>query len=182
MSVAPGPTTRLAKQTLPSPLGPLLVAACDDAVRLVEYADCDRSRRQLERAERLLGATAVEADSPVLDRLRAELDAYFEADTTDFAVLVAPVGTPFQTRVWEQLLTIPAGQTRSYAAIAAALGDRQATRAVGAANGANPISILVPCHRVVRTGGALGGYGGGLDRKRWLLEHERRLSGATLFA
>jgi methylated-DNA-[protein]-cysteine S-methyltransferase len=89
------------------------------------------------------------------------------------AIAVDPGGTAFQRAVWAELRRIPAGGTRSYAEVARAIGAPSAVRAVGAANGANPIAIVIPCHRVVASGGGLGGYGGGLARKRWLLEHER---------
>lgn len=101
------------------------------------------------------------------------LAAYLDGDLTALdALAVDTGGTPFQRRVWEALRTIPAGQTWSYADLAVTVSTRTATRAVGGANGANPISLVVPCHRVVRSDGTLGGYGGGLDRKAWLLAHE----------
>ena len=103
------------------------------------------------------------------------LDAYFEGDICALGSLrVAARGTPFQEKVWQGLRAIPPGQTRSYGQLAAAIGRPGASRAVGAANHANPVGIVVPCHRVIGANGALTGYAGGLDRKRWLLEHERR--------
>jgi methylated-DNA-[protein]-cysteine S-methyltransferase len=114
-----------------------------------------------------------------LEPLRGEtagltaLTAYFGGDLTAIdRVEVDTGGTTFQKRVWDELRKIPAGRTISYAELATRVGDPKATRAVGAANGKNPVSIVVPCHRVVAKGGKLGGYGGGLDRKRWLLAHE----------
>jgi len=101
------------------------------------------------------------------------IEAYFAGEVTALDELaVDPAGTEFQRRVWAALRTIPAGETRSYAAVASAVGSPRAVRAVGAANGANPVAIAVPCHRVIASDGALHGYGGGLERKRWLLEHE----------
>lgn len=101
------------------------------------------------------------------------IEAYFAGDVAALdALVVDPAGTAFQRRVWAALRTIPAGETRSYAAIASAVGAPRAVRAVGAANGANPIVIAIPCHRVIASDGALHGYGGGLERKRWLLAHE----------
>jgi len=148
-----------------SPLGPLTVVAENGAVTRLDF-----------------GATAeATAEDAVLERLAEELAAYFAGELSEFVTPLAPAGTPFQRRVWDELLRVPLGETRSYAAIARALGDPAATRAVGAANGANPIALAIPCHRVVRTGGALGGYGGGLERKRWLLEHEARVAGSRLF-
>ena len=101
-----------------------------------------------------------------------ELDEYWSAKRTDFSVPIAPVGTPFQLAVWKQLRRIPYGGTVSYLDLAKRIGRPSAARAVGSANARNPISILIPCHRVVGSAGSLTGYAGGLDRKRWLLAHE----------
>lgn len=104
----------------------------------------------------------------------AQLAAYFGGDLTDFNVPLDPSGTPFQMRVWEALRAIPYGQTVSYGQVAARIGQPTASRAVGLANGRNPISIIVPCHRVIGASGSLTGYGGGLDRKQLLLALESR--------
>ncbi|MEO0530207.1 MAG: methylated-DNA--[protein]-cysteine S-methyltransferase [Planctomycetota bacterium] len=168
--------------TLASPLGPLLVAADDEHVYLVEYAAEERAVQQLARVAKRVGRPCEPGRTDPVNHLAVELAEYFAGDRPEFTVPVRPLGTPFQEQVWQALLRIPAGETRSYAAIAREIGEPTATRAVGTANGANPISILVPCHRVVRTGGALGGYGGGSDRKRWLLDHEQAMAGNTLFA
>ncbi len=111
----------------------------------------------------------------VLDRALRQLAEYFAGERHDFDVPLAPAGSEFQQSVWTQLLTIPYGQMVSYQDIADGLGNPQAVRAVGAANGQNPISIIVPCHRVVGSNGKLVGYGGGLWRKEWLLQHEGAL-------
>lgn len=173
---------KLYTTTLDSPLGPLLIAADDERIYLVEYAQEERSQRQLKRVVERLQATSEPGSSPPAEQLGAELAAYFAGESCEFTTPIQSVGTPFQERVWAALLQIPLGETCSYGDIARQVGDARAVRAVGTANGANPISILVPCHRVVRTGGALGGYGGGLDRKRWLLDHERAMVGEALFA
>lgn len=112
--------------------------------------------------------------SPLLARVAAQLAEYFAGERRVFDVPLAPRGTGFQARVWEQLARIPFGETRSYGELARALGRPSASRAVGAANGKNPISIVVPCHRVIAASGALTGYAGGVAAKRWLLDHERR--------
>jgi len=114
----------------------------------------------------------------LLARTRQELAEYFAGTRTTFDVPLGPPGTPFQRRVWDALRAIAYGTTLSYSDLARRLGDVRATRAVGAANGRNPIPIIVPCHRVVGANGALTGFGGGLDRKRWLLEHEGALTRA----
>ncbi|TWT47228.1 methylated-DNA--[protein]-cysteine S-methyltransferase [Botrimarina hoheduenensis] len=173
---------RLVTATIATPLGVVHVASDGEALRMLEFDDEQRRTRQLSRLAKRLHAPISSGTDPVIQNLEAELTAYFSGVAAPFATRCELTGTPFQLRVWRQLRRIPIGQTRSYAAIAAAIGQPQAVRAVGAANGANPISILVPCHRVINTGGALGGYGGGLERKRWLLEHERGLSQQTLFA
>jgi methylated-DNA-[protein]-cysteine S-methyltransferase len=108
---------------------------------------------------------------PARDRLRA----YFAGDLLDFSLPLAGAGSTFQTRVWEALCSIPYGSTASYGDIARRIGFPKASRAVGAANGRNPISIIVPCHRVIGADGKLTGYGGGLNRKRWLLQHEKKV-------
>jgi methylated-DNA-[protein]-cysteine S-methyltransferase len=110
---------------------------------------------------------------PFVD-VHAQLDAYFEGTLTAFDLPLAPTGTPFQQAVWRELLTIAYGDTTSYGDIARRVADVSASRAVGAANGQNPISIIVPCHRVVGANGTLTGYGGGLPRKKFLLDHEQR--------
>lgn len=151
-----------------TPLGPMTATADADAVRSLRFTP----------------AATADGSRPCapLEQLEAELTAYFAGELTEFTSPLDPEGTDFQRRVWDELLRVPFGETRSYATIARALGDPAATRAVGTANGANPLAIVVPCHRVVRTGGALGGYAGGLEAKRWLLDHERRCAGVTLFA
>ena len=106
-------------------------------------------------------------------RAVAELEQYFAGSLRDFTVPIKLHGTPFQLAVWQELLKIPYGETRSYKDIALAIGKPKATRAVGGANHNNPISIIVPCHRVIASDGSLGGYGGGLDIKQWLLELEK---------
>jgi methylated-DNA-[protein]-cysteine S-methyltransferase len=109
-----------------------------------------------------------------------QLEAYFAGERTDFDLELNLAGSEFQRRVWQALLTIPYGQTRSYGKVADQIGASGAARAVGLANGRNPIAIIVPCHRVIGASGSLTGYGGGLDRKRSLLELERRRQSATL--
>jgi methylated-DNA-[protein]-cysteine S-methyltransferase len=117
----------------------------------------------------------VDRDVPVIARTREWLRAYFAGTAADAGAIALDMrGADFERRVWDALRTIPPGATTSYGAIAKALGSSSASRAVGAANGANPIAIVVPCHRVIGSSGALTGYGGGLHRKTWLLDHERR--------
>ncbi len=120
-----------------------------------------------------------EAAAHLVQRAGAELAAYFAGRLRSFSVPIAPLGTPFQRAVWQAVAAVPYGETRSYGVIAAAVGRPEAARAVGHANGANPLPIVVPCHRLVGASGALTGYAGGLEMKRWLLEHERVHGGPT---
>lgn len=111
---------------------------------------------------------------------REQLDAYFAGELEAFDLALAPHGTAFQLRVWDELSRIPFAETISYKELALRLGDRKLVRAVGLANGRNPLSIVIPCHRVIGADGTLVGYGGGLERKRWLLDHEAVASGRRL--
>ena len=113
------------------------------------------------------------------EAVEEQLGEYFTGRPIEFSVPLAPSGTTFQRRVWELLVTIPYGQTRSYAQLALAYGELRAIRAVAAANGRNPISIIIPCHRVIGSDGSLVGYGGGLERKRFLLDLEGKLANAA---
>src|SRR5262245_53080885 len=158
---------------LTTPLGRMLAIAGPDGLEVLEFSD----RRGLEArvdAARAAGGGIVPGESPVLDLLAREVDAWFAGTLRRFTVPTAPRGTPFERAVWDRLARIPYGETVSYAQVAADVGRPGASRAVGRANGANPLAIVVPCHRVVRSDGHLCGYGGGVWRKRRLLEHERR--------
>jgi AraC family transcriptional regulator of adaptative response/methylated-DNA-[protein]-cysteine methyltransferase len=158
---------------LESPLGPLVAGATSDGVCLLEFTDRRMLETQFQALRRLFDAAVVPGSNEHLETLRAELASYFAGLLRSFTVPLAYPGTPFQQQVWEQLLTIPYGETRSYEELAAAVGEPKAVRAVGRANGMNRIAILIPCHRVIRKNGDLGGYGGGLRRKEFLLEMER---------
>jgi len=124
-----------------------------------------------------LGKRAEDADHPVLLQAERELGEYFAGERTAFGLPLDPVGTDFQSRVWGALLAIPYGETRSYGNLAKQIGAPKASRAVGAANGRNPLSIVVPCHRAIGSNGALTGFAGGLAAKRYLLSLEARCAG-----
>jgi AraC family transcriptional regulator of adaptative response/methylated-DNA-[protein]-cysteine methyltransferase len=130
---------------------------------------------QIAALRRHLNAPIVPGQNAHLTRLRLELDEYFAGRREAFTTPLVIAGTPFQRRVWDGLRAIPYGETRTYSDLAAALGDPSAQRAVGSANGSNRIAILVPCHRVVAAGGEMGGYGGGVWRKKRLLDLEQRV-------
>ncbi|MET9894173.1 methylated-DNA--[protein]-cysteine S-methyltransferase [Streptomyces sp. NPDC006465] len=152
-----------------SPYGPLTLVA-DDSVLCGLYMVGQRHRPPEE--------SFGERDDTLFDEVTEQLHAYFEGELKEFTLELRMAGTPFQRSVWEQLRQIPYGEIRSYGELAQALGNMGASRAVGLANGKNPIGIIVPCHRVVGANGSLTGYGGGLDRKKRLLDFE---SGAALF-
>ena len=120
-----------------------------------------------------LNAEPDHSDSnPILDKCVVQLDEYFKLAREEFDLPLAPGGTPFQQKVWDETLNIPFGKTASYMDIAKKLGDTKSTRAVGLANGKNPIAIIIPCHRIIGSNGSLTGYAGGIERKKWLLDHE----------
>jgi methylated-DNA-[protein]-cysteine S-methyltransferase len=161
--------------TLDSPIGRLTLASRDNRVCLLHFGADDPSvRRTLQR---WYPAESIEPH-PDPAGAATHLGEYFAGrlDAVD-AIDVELNGTPFQKRVWAALRTVRAGRTAAYAEIARAIAAPSAVRAVGAANGANPVAVIVPCHRIIGTNGSLTGYGGGLDRKRWLLEHERGSTG-----
>ena len=146
-----------------SPVGALTIAASDAGLHAIEFP----SNRHPQHREGWR-----EGDHPLLDQAQAQLGEYFAGKRETFDLPLAPRGTPFQREVWSALRQIRAGTTTSYGTLAARIDRPKAVRAVGHANGANPISVIVPCHRVIGSTGALTGYGGGLERKRWLLAHE----------
>lgn len=160
-------------ESLATPLGEMLVVADEQQrLRALGWADLeDRLQRQLAAA---YGSALTLRSGPTSAAIREALHAYLEGklDAID-AITVETGGTSFQRSVWEELRRIPAGTTLSYRDLAIRIGRPKAVRAVGHANGANPIGVVVPCHRLVGSNGSLTGYGGGLHRKRWLLDHEQ---------
>ena len=192
---------QLSRAVIDTPLGEMVALSSDEglcALEFISVGDGGRTGRRRpggkavphknfhtgqERLTRLNARLArwfpphqiVDLDSATLRRTRAWLEAYFAGATAELGDLPLDMrGAPFEKRVWQALTEIPPGETTSYGAIATALHSPGASRAVGAANGANPVSIIVPCHRVIGASGSLTGYGGGLERKTWLIDHERR--------
>ncbi len=159
-----------------SPIGPLTLVATDDALCEIHFPD-GRAPRRIEGRGRVV---ADAREHPVLARAARQLEEYFAGEREQFDVPLAPSGTAFQRAAWSALSTIPYGATVTYGDQARRLGDVRKSRAVGAANGQNPLPIVVPCHRVVGSDGSLTGFGGGLETKAWLLDHERRVAGTTL--
>jgi methylated-DNA-[protein]-cysteine S-methyltransferase len=188
-SIAHAHSPELRRRTMSTPIGPLELVAGPAGLRAILWPGEDGSR-----VARAVGSTALPdpsddaaggADASSgdpraqehLDRAEVQLAEYFEGNRRTFDLDLDPAGTDFQLRAWRVLRTIPYGQTISYGEQAAELGEPGAARAVGAANGRNPLSIVVPCHRVVAASGALTGFAGGLDTKAWLLDHERGILG-----
>jgi len=157
---------------VPSPIGPIRLIAGLDALTGVFMMKHRYGPEGFPPEER--------GDSAVLKETARQLSAYFEGSLRDFDLPLAPEGSDFQRQVWDELVKIPYGETISYLTVAKRIGDERHVRAVGTANGRNPISIIIPCHRVVGSNGSLVGYGGGLERKRWLLDHETRVAGILL--
>jgi len=151
-----------------SPIGPLLAAREGSAIIAIRFPPADPQDGWMR-------------DDDAFDDVRGALSGYFSGHRVTFELPLDPRGTEFQASVWRALLDIPFGQTTTYGELARRLGKPAAVRAVGAANGANPIPIVIPCHRVIGSNGALVGFGGGLPVKRWLLEHEAAVAGRRLF-
>jgi methylated-DNA-[protein]-cysteine S-methyltransferase len=153
--------------TIDSPVGPLLLAASDAGLHAIGFPAAKHPARR--------GPDWREGAHPLLHEAKRQLGEYFDGRRRAFDLPLAPAGTDFQRQVWQALATIPYGATISYAQLAARVGNPRAMRAVGAANGRNPLPIVLPCHRVIGADGSLTGFGGGLDTKRFLLELEGAL-------
>jgi methylated-DNA-[protein]-cysteine S-methyltransferase len=162
-------SSQLFSTVVDSPVGALTIVAGDDGLRAILWPDDDPSRVRLAE-------TTEDPLHPVISATADQLVEYFDGERTEFDIPLDPVGTEFQRAAWAALCSIPYGTTVSYGEQAERMGDRRKARAVGAANGRNPISIVVPCHRVVGANGALTGFAGGTDTKAWLLAHEQRIT------
>ena len=165
--------TTLYSTTIDSPVGPLTIVASDAGLRAVLWPTDDPKRVPLDEVKGNDG-------HPVIAAATRQLGEYFDGERRNFDLPLDPAGTDFQQSAWVALRSIPYGTTVSYGEQAEQMGDKRKARAVGAANGRNPISIIVPCHRVVGSNGALTGFAGGIATKHWLLTHERRVAGLTL--
>lgn len=158
-----------------TPIGPMMAIADDHALHLLEFADRPPLPNEIRRLQRVTGCGIVMGRSAPIEQIGQELGRYFAGAGASFETRLAGHGTPFERQVWAALRAIPAGSIHSYTDVALMLERPSAVRAVARANGANQIAIVVPCHRVLGADGSLTGYGGGLWRKRWLIEHERRM-------
>lgn len=161
-----------------TPLGPLVALASDRGLCLLEFADQPSLEEEMKSLERQENAKVLPGTSALLEQTSRELESYFEGRLKAFSLPLDPRGTAFQKRVWQALLQIPYGETRSYAQQARLVGSPSSVRAVGMANARNRLALVIPCHRVVGSDGALTGYAGGLWRKKWLLDWERRHEGS----
>ena len=166
----------LLSKWIESPLGAILALADDDGLYVFDWVDRRGLEREIVRLRARTKFAIVPGTHPVLDQATREIDEYFAGQRKVFTLPLAHRGTDFQRRVWDALLNIPAGETRSYAEIAKGIGEPKAVRAVARANGDNYRGIIIPCHRVIGSDGSLTGYGGGLARKQWLLDHERAMT------
>ena len=163
-----------------SPLGELIAGSTDEGICLLEFNDRKRAVTESGDLAKLLNQPVEEGENQHLKILRDQLNEYFSGSRKEFTVPLVTPGTDFQQRVWKELLEIPYGTTRSYQEQANALNRPYSVRAVANANGTNRISIVIPCHRVIGSDGRLTGYGGGLKRKQWLLDHEKKHSGIAV--
>lgn len=167
--------TPLVRMTeIPTPIGPMLAMASDGGICLLEFIDRHTLDIEISDLKKLLNCDFIHAENSHLRSLRSQMTEYFEGSLRSFDVPLHYPGTPFQRSVWESLLTISYGTTRSYMAQAVFLGNPQSVRAVARANSMNRIAIVLPCHRVIGSNGSLTGYSAGLERKRWLLDHEQK--------
>ena len=164
---------KLIRSKISTPLGSMIAVADDSALRLLEFENRVALTGELRRLESESGLVGLGRNT-ITETLASELRHYFAGESAAFQIPTTQHGTAFEEAVWDALKQIPHGQTRSYGQIAEMLGQPEKSREVGRANGANKISIIVPCHRVIGADGSLVGYGGGLWRKKWLLDHERQ--------
>ena len=167
---------------LETPTGKMVAAATDKGLCLFDFQYRYTIESIMANVEQHTGETFTDGAHPVFHDLQLQMKEYFLGQRKQFDLPLHLVGTPFQVRVWDALLQIPYGETRTYEQQSKALGDEKAIRAVASANGKNGIAIIVPCHRVIGKDGSLTGYGGGLPRKKMLLELERKYSGLALQA
>lgn len=167
-----GPGDPLFIDWIDTPLGPM-IAICNAAhLYLLEFTIRKNVQRQLERLAKTYKRAILPGQTTITTQIRDELSAYFKGELKSFRTPLKLTGTDFQKSVWEQLIRIPYGETRSYGDLAKTIGNAKAFRAVATSNASNGLALIVPCHRVINTGGGLGGYAGGLDKKQWLLDME----------
>lgn len=156
-------------------LGPMIAIADEDGLYLLEFVDRRGLEREVQHLRKKLKVAIIPGETAIIQHIENEINQYFKGEIDEFKTPLHILGTTFQKMVWQELMKIPFGETRSYLDIAKYLNRPTAFRAVALANGANQLAIVIPCHRVINTNGKLGGYGGGISRKEWLLEHELKI-------
>lgn len=179
MGAAPtkmGDSNILKASWLDTPLGPMIAIANEEALYLLEFVDRRGLEREIERLRQKTKSAIIPGYTTPICSIERELNLYFKGELKEFKTPLFLLGSPFQKNVWAELVKIPPGETKSYSEIAIAIGKPTAFRAVAQANGANQLAIIIPCHRVINTNGELGGYAGGLTRKKWLINHEKTLT------
>ena len=166
-------TTPLFIDWLSTPLGPMF-AVCDEThLYMLEFTTRKNMDRGFEKIRKVHKRAVIPGRTEITGQIESELKAYFGGTLTQFKTPLAPTGTHFQNQVWKALQDIPYGESCAYTDLAVAIGNEKAVRAVASSNANNGLALIIPCHRVIAKGGGLGGYAGGLDKKRWLLNHEK---------
>ena len=158
--------------TVHTPLGPMLAIGDEAALYLLEFLDCRGLEHEIKKLCAKTKSRIITGVTDPIVSIETELKSYFDGNLQSFKTPIHLLGSPFQQMVWAELMRIPYGTTRSYGDQASAIGKDKAYRAVANANGANQLAIVIPCHRIINSNGDLGGYGGGVERKKWLIEHE----------
>ena len=173
LSTSKGDVERLLQATwIDTPLGLMVAIADEQQLYLLDFFEKDRLEREIEGISNTLKIGVVPGDNVILDQVRTELHDYCNGSKLNFTVPIFTMGSHFQKQVWQALQKIPLGETISYQQLAFNIGNPTACRAVANANGKNQLAIIIPCHRVINKNGAIGGYAGGIARKKWLLDHE----------
>lgn len=165
----------LCSSIINTPLGEVFAVADESHLYLLEFIERVDFTKQKNKLQKILNTSINSGSNSILKNIESELTSYFDGTLTKFTTPIKLMGTDFQMKVWEALLTISAGKTQSYLELACSIHKPTSCRAVARANSLNRLAIIVPCHRIINTGGALGGYAGGLDRKAWLLNHEKNI-------
>lgn len=165
----------LKTKLLQTPLGPMLAIGDDKALYFLDFLERKSFANQIEKLKRQTNLPILPGSSLPLASIEDELKLFFSGKLKEFKTPIAYTGLPFQIRVWQELKKIPAGTTSSYQALALNIGNTKACRAVARANSTNKLAIIIPCHRVINSDGGLGGYAGGVNRKEWLIQHEKTL-------
>jgi AraC family transcriptional regulator of adaptative response/methylated-DNA-[protein]-cysteine methyltransferase len=176
MGAAPslsGKNNILKASWLDTPLGPMIAISDENLLYLLEFVDRRGLEREVERLRQKTKSAIIPGHTKIIEGIKTELDLYFNKKLTEFKTPLFLMGSDFQKRVWKKLQKIPHGKTCSYLELAKTVGNPAACRAVARANGTNQLAIIIPCHRVINTSGELGGYGGGISRKQWLIDHEK---------